>query len=305
MDEIARLEQEYRLWRNDLEAGRVDEAPFVSAVDALSFQDDGGRYWMLGLHSGQWYYYEDQRWQQADSGQARQALLGWVEPDVNDDVRSPGWMAPPESAPAPGVGYLDLARLATLPLKAALVMSFAVMVVLALVWPVGGAPPAGPMAAPSPRPPLDGGSGGGDGGGGGSGGGGNGGSSASGAILGQVTDLSTQQPGAGLEVSVGEQIVRTDTDGSYSITGLAAGAYAVQVIPAGLGTPAHGPITVSVDGLRSVRVDLNYYSQAAPIPTNTPPVVAAAVSPPALPPSGASKNHVPPLVICLGLALVL
>jgi hypothetical protein len=98
--------------------------------------------------------------------------------------------------------------------------------------------------------------------------------------------------------------VRTDTDGSYSITGLPAGAYTVLPELRGQGVPAQGPIFVSVDGQNSVTVDLAYYSQSQPPPpTDTPqPPVTLAEPPAALPASGAPGQQ-PLLLIGLGVLL--
>ena len=63
---IEALEHRYQALYNDYQAGRLDESAFVSEVDALQFQDDWGRYWMIGTQSGSWHYYDGQAWHQAD-----------------------------------------------------------------------------------------------------------------------------------------------------------------------------------------------------------------------------------------------
>lgn len=166
-----------------------------------------------------------------------------------------------------------------------------------LILPISQASPGAlPPAAPSPRPPVTEGSDNGDSGSPGS------------AIYGKVTDLSRQQPGAAVEVIVNGAIVRTDTDGSYSITGLNAGDYTVSIDLHGQGEPAQGPVHVAVDGVNNVVVDLDYYSQAAPTdtpqPSATAPAVSAASTPAALPDSGAPLAHRPPGLIVLGLSLL-
>ncbi|MCB0153280.1 MAG: carboxypeptidase regulatory-like domain-containing protein [Anaerolineae bacterium] len=167
-----------------------------------------------------------------------------------------------------------------------------------LILPISQASPGAlPPAAPSPRPPVTEGSDNGDSGSPGS------------AIYGKVTDLSRQQPGAAVEVVVNGAIVRTDTDGSYSITGLNAGDYTVSVDLHGQGEPAQGPLYVSLDGVHNAVIDLNYYSQAVPTdtpqPTATVQVVSVASTPAALPDSGASLAHRPPGLMVLGLLLLI
>nr|HMQ56720.1 carboxypeptidase regulatory-like domain-containing protein [Anaerolineae bacterium] len=134
---------------------------------------------------------------------------------------------------------------------------------------------------------------------------------------GVVTDLSTGRPGAGLEVSLNGQIVRTDTDGSYSITGLAAGTYTTVLELKGQGTLAQEPLLIYVDGRTPATADLGFYSQTPPTSTPSPtatatvtptPAVVVPVSPTAapvrLPPSGADLRYRPWLISGLGLLLV-
>ncbi len=173
-----------------------------------------------------------------------------------------------------------------------------VIILSLVILPISqAAPGAFPQAAPSPRPPLkedtsDGGSSGGP----------------SSAIYGTVTDLSRQQPGAAIEVTVNGAIVRTDTDGSYSITGLKAGDYAISLNLNGQGQPAQGPVHVTLDGSHNAVIELEYYSQAAPTdtpqPTATAAVVSATTTPAKLPDAGAPIAYRPLVYILLGLLLL-
>ena len=63
---IEALERHYQTLVSDFQAGRLNEATFVAEVDRLQFQDDWGRFWMVGAQSGTWHYYDGQNWQQAD-----------------------------------------------------------------------------------------------------------------------------------------------------------------------------------------------------------------------------------------------
>ncbi|MBI1876948.1 MAG: carboxypeptidase regulatory-like domain-containing protein [Chloroflexi bacterium] len=293
---IEQIERRYQILAADFRAGRIDEATFISALDNLQFQDKWGRYWMIGSQTGAWYCYDDQDWGQADPRQA--------------DLSTPELIQVYEVRPA-------VHKRSFLGAGAVLAIILAVLLLPLLILPVAGAPPVrGPALVPSPRPPVnnpDQGPGGDGGSGSGSSGGGNQGSSGpTGAILGTVTDLSSGQPGAAIEVSVSGAIVRTDTDGSYSITGLPAGAYTVSPQLHDQGVPAQGPIFVNVDGQNSVTVDLAYYSQAQPSPTDTPqaaivvplPTPAPAATPPALPTAGAPISSQPLVIAGLGLLLI-
>ncbi len=63
---IKSFEKRYQVLSRDFQAGKIDETRFIAEVDKLQFQDDWGRYWMVGAQSGTWHYYDGQNWQQAD-----------------------------------------------------------------------------------------------------------------------------------------------------------------------------------------------------------------------------------------------
>jgi hypothetical protein len=306
-------QQHYQTLRRDLEAGRIDKASFAAQLDKLGFQDGLGRYWSIGARSGDWYWYDGQSWRRGDPNQT--GGLPAVGAEVRYQQSGPElfWPETNESAvltqngPAPNV-------LASQPQVALLKMvglGAGILCAIILVWMIllpasSASPPTGPLPAPSPRPPLGGGSGG---GGGGDGGGGSGSTGPTGAIFGTVVDISTGQPAAGMEVDVSGQIVRTDSDGSYSITGLPAGQYEVAPVLDGQGTLLQGPMYANVDGVNSVTVDLNYASESPPPPpvevTPPPPVITDQTAPPALPGSGADISRRPLVLLGLGVVLLL
>jgi hypothetical protein len=145
------------------------------------------------------------------------------------------------------------------------------------------------------RPDTDPGRPGGDSSSGGGGGGG-GGDGPTGEIRGVVTDLTTGQPAGGVEVSVNGGIVRTDGQGKYSVTGLAAGNYTVQLNLSGPGSSVQGPQIVQLPSGGLAIVDLQFVTGSAPAPapavqpTATPqvaiPDAPTAESPPELPDAG-------------------
>lgn len=308
---IQTREQHYQILRRDFQAGKINQAAFTAAVDELGFQDSWGRYWLLGAQSGAWYYYDGQDWQLADPRQADQLPFRdeqgryWQQRGPENTWHyyqsgSDKWI---KARPPLYRQFLEKGRSPVIGRFGLLAGLFLAVLLVLLVLPVRGAPPIGPVLAPSPRPPL-----GGSGGDGGNGGGGSGSSGPQSAIVGQVVDFSTGQPGAGLEVSVSGQIVRTDTDGSYSITGLSAGEYVVSPELEGQAVSAQGPVFVNLDGMNTVTVDLGYYTQPyAPLPTDTPqpPGVAVAVATPAaLPSSGAPIASRPFWLAGLGILLI-
>jgi TolB protein len=70
MNNIEELERRYQILSGDFQAGKIDEATFTSSVDQLQFQDEWGRYWMIGAQTGAWHYYDGQAWHQADPREA-------------------------------------------------------------------------------------------------------------------------------------------------------------------------------------------------------------------------------------------
>ncbi len=89
------------------------------------------------------------------------------------------------------------------------------------------------------------------------------------SIYGQVTDLSTGRSGSGLEVDIDGVIVRTDSDGRFSLTGLKAGTYVATLILPSQATAAQESVSVSLAEKETVTIELDYYSQNPPTPTPT------------------------------------
>jgi TolB protein len=65
-NKIEALERRYQTLLSDYQADKIDEATFIAEVDQLQFQDEWGRYWMVGAQSGAWHYYDGQTWHQAE-----------------------------------------------------------------------------------------------------------------------------------------------------------------------------------------------------------------------------------------------
>ena len=245
----AAMEQRYRALLADYRAGRSDRATFVAAADDLHFRDERGRCWAIGLETGEWYCHDGQAWQPGDPAAGERPTVRDQEP--------PAW---PGTSPA----SMRMVGLVATPAKSLLAAGVIFMLILAvLALPVGGAPPdSGPLAQPSPRPPISGAS---DSGGGGGGDKGDSSNAGQGAIVGVVTDLSSGAPAAGVLVSVsGYPPVSTDRDGRYSVSDLPAGQYTVALALSGQGQATQGPVFVSLDGQNRVTVDLTYSSRPQP-----------------------------------------
>lgn len=65
-DRIEALEQQYKTLFNKFQHGQIDESTLIAEVDQLQFQDDWGRYWMVGAQSGAWHYFDGHNWHEAD-----------------------------------------------------------------------------------------------------------------------------------------------------------------------------------------------------------------------------------------------
>jgi len=64
-NDFARVEAEFRNLRLAFDESRITREQFVAALKALTFLH-GGRYWMIGANSGEWYVYDGRTWVQAE-----------------------------------------------------------------------------------------------------------------------------------------------------------------------------------------------------------------------------------------------
>lgn len=61
-ERFSKVEQEYRRLRTQLDSKQLTHEQFEAALRPLMFQDVQGRYWMIGVDSGQWHVYDGQQW---------------------------------------------------------------------------------------------------------------------------------------------------------------------------------------------------------------------------------------------------
>lgn len=59
---VEELERKFFEIKGKLDVGVITEEQFKSEVEKLRFQDNQGRWWMLGAQSGKWYSYDGMRW---------------------------------------------------------------------------------------------------------------------------------------------------------------------------------------------------------------------------------------------------
>ncbi len=83
------VEARYRALKAQVAAGVLPEDDFKAQLEELMIQDDGGRWWIIGYETGDWYVFDGQEWTQA----APPAPVLSVEPTPEIPVES--------AAPAP------------------------------------------------------------------------------------------------------------------------------------------------------------------------------------------------------------
>ncbi|MBI5876971.1 MAG: FHA domain-containing protein [Chloroflexi bacterium] len=60
------VEAEYFRLRGQLASGRLTQEQFEAALQPLMFQDEQGRYWMIGVESGKWHVFDGKTWAAKD-----------------------------------------------------------------------------------------------------------------------------------------------------------------------------------------------------------------------------------------------
>ncbi|HJX39585.1 MAG TPA: tetratricopeptide repeat protein [Anaerolineae bacterium] len=60
------VENRFRALRKQLDSGEIGEREFEAELRRLQVLDEEGRYWMIGAQSGLWYYYDGEKWVQAE-----------------------------------------------------------------------------------------------------------------------------------------------------------------------------------------------------------------------------------------------
>ncbi|MGB8648850.1 MAG: tetratricopeptide repeat protein, partial [Anaerolineae bacterium] len=59
---LAQMESRFFELKGKLAVGQLAEDEFKREMEKLRFQDQQGRWWMIGAQSGRWYYYDGARW---------------------------------------------------------------------------------------------------------------------------------------------------------------------------------------------------------------------------------------------------
>ena len=64
--EFKEAEERFYELKGRLDAGVISQEEFKAQVEGLKVQDSQGRYWMIGVQSGKWYFYDGTRWVRAE-----------------------------------------------------------------------------------------------------------------------------------------------------------------------------------------------------------------------------------------------
>lgn len=65
---FAETERRFVQLRARYQAGQLDDAAYEAQLKRLIIEDHAGEYWMLGADSGEWYWYDGERWLRRDPG---------------------------------------------------------------------------------------------------------------------------------------------------------------------------------------------------------------------------------------------
>jgi hypothetical protein len=64
--DFTQIMQRYIRLREKFEQGELDADSFERQVNSMVYKDKEGRYWQIGVQSGQWYYFDGEKWVQDD-----------------------------------------------------------------------------------------------------------------------------------------------------------------------------------------------------------------------------------------------
>jgi hypothetical protein len=68
--DFARVEAEFGQLKAQFARGDLTEAEFKAQLEELMIEDEGGRWWMLGYETGQWYVHDGEQWVQQEPPRA-------------------------------------------------------------------------------------------------------------------------------------------------------------------------------------------------------------------------------------------
>jgi hypothetical protein len=64
-DQFREVEAAFGRLKEEFAAGKITQTEFIDSLKQLRIKDEDGRFWMIGVQSGKWYYYDGRDWVQA------------------------------------------------------------------------------------------------------------------------------------------------------------------------------------------------------------------------------------------------
>jgi tetratricopeptide (TPR) repeat protein/Tol biopolymer transport system component len=83
---IKEIERRFHELEKKLKTGAISGAEFEAEVKKLQFQDDTGRYWMIGAQSGKWYFYDGSQWVPGEPPRATKPHPGSLCPSCGQHI---------------------------------------------------------------------------------------------------------------------------------------------------------------------------------------------------------------------------
>lgn len=60
------VEEAFGHLKRDFRLGRISRQEFIDRLERLRLKDEEGRFWMIGVRSGKWYYFDGKEWVQSE-----------------------------------------------------------------------------------------------------------------------------------------------------------------------------------------------------------------------------------------------
>jgi|GEM_PF-828131 hypothetical protein len=83
-------EKIYKELRAQHEAGKLSDATFEAEVGKLRLQDAQGRWWQIGVQTGEWYVHDGQKWNKAKPPVTPSEPVSAPQPDITAVLARPG-----------------------------------------------------------------------------------------------------------------------------------------------------------------------------------------------------------------------
>ncbi len=107
---IEEMEQRFRELKGRFDAGALSAKKFESQVAALQFRDAQNRLWMIGVQSGNWYWYDGAQWVAGQPSAPAEPVASQPPPESNRRVALPPVARPPAPAASRTGGWRHMSR---------------------------------------------------------------------------------------------------------------------------------------------------------------------------------------------------